>query len=107
MRRNYGVRRQGSTAMKKLASTKLNEDIVVPLNRQIELVFVENPGRFHLNIGVFGHCGDGNLHVNFMYDEENEEETERGQALHCLMDKVVALGVISGEHGVDWPKHPL
>jgi len=107
----WEVRRQGSSSMKKLASTKLNEDIVVPLDRQIKLVqFVESLREdFKLKIGVFGHCGDGNLHVNFMYDEENEQETtEAVQALHKLMEKVIALGgAISGEHGVGLAKTPF
>ena len=91
----WQVRRQGSSAMKKLASTKLNEDVVVPLSQQIKLVkFVENlRQQFDLKIGVFGHCGDGNLHVNFMYDEENPEETNRAvQALSQLMSQVISLG---------------
>ena len=64
---------------------------------------------YQLKIGVFGHCGDGNLHVNFMYDEENAEETGRAvDALHQLMDKVVSLeGAISGEHGVGLAKTPF
>ena len=107
----WEVRRQGSSSMKKLASTKLNEDIVVPLDRQIQLVqFVQSLREdFKLKIGVFGHCGDGNLHVNFMYDEENEQETtEAVQALHKLMEKVIALGgAISGEHGVGLAKTPF
>ena len=107
----WEVRRQGSSSMKKLASTKLNEDIVVPLDRQIQFVqFVESLREdFKLKIGVFGHCGDGNLHVNFMYDEENEQETsEAVQALHKLMEKVIALGgAISGEHGVGLAKTPF
>ena len=107
----WDVRRQGSSSMKKLASTKLNEDIVVPLNRQIELVrFVDSlRAKFSLKIGVFGHCGDGNLHVNFMYDEEDENETTRAvEALHELMEKVVSLdGAISGEHGVGLAKTPF
>jgi glycolate oxidase len=107
----WQVRRQGSSAMKKLASTKLNEDVVVPLSQQIKLVkFVENlRQQFDLKIGVFGHCGDGNLHVNFMYDEENPEETNRAvQALSQLMSQVISLGgAISGEHGVGLAKTPF
>ena len=107
----WKVRRQGSSAMKKLASTKLNEDVVVPLDRQIKLVrFVENlRHEFRLKIGVFGHCGDGNLHVNFMYDEDNKDETERAvEALRQLMGKVISLGgAISGEHGVGLAKTPF
>ena len=107
----WEVRRQGSSAMKKLASTKLNEDIVIPLDRQVELVDFVNSLReeYKLNIGVFGHCGDGNLHVNFMYDEENQSETEKAvSALQKLMDKVISLdGAISGEHGVGLAKTPF
>jgi glycolate oxidase len=107
----WEVRRQGSSAMKKLASTKLNEDIVIPLDRQVELVNFVNELReeFKLKIGVFGHCGDGNLHVNFMYNEEDPLETDTAvTALHRLMDKVISLdGAISGEHGVGLAKTPF
>jgi glycolate oxidase len=107
----WEVRRQGSPAMKKLAETKLNEDVVVPLDRQIELVrFVgELRDESNLKIGVFGHCGDGNLHVNFMYDESDDEETSRAvHALGELMSKVIELGgAISGEHGVGLAKTPF
>ena len=107
----WDVRRQGSSSMKKLASTKLNEDVVVPLSRQIVLVqFVEElRKKYGIKIGVFGHCGDGNLHVNLMYDEENEEETSRAvSALRELMSQVISLdGAISGEHGVGLAKTPF
>ena len=60
-------------------------------------------------MGIFGHCGDGNLHVNFMYNEESEQETAKAvHALHQLMKKVIALGgAISGEHGVGLAKTPF
>ena len=79
----------------KISDTKLNEDIVVPLDKQVELVeFVSSLRKeSNLKIGVFGHCGDGNLHVNFMYDESDAEETKRAVgALRELMQKVVELG---------------
>jgi glycolate oxidase len=107
----WNVRRQGSSSMKKLASTKLNEDVVVPLSRQIELVqsVEELRKKYVIKIGVFGHCGDGNLHVNLMYDEENDKETDLAvSALRELMSKVISLGgAISGEHGVGLAKTPF
>jgi glycolate oxidase len=107
----WDVRRQGSSSMKKLASTKLNEDVVVPLDKQVELVQCVDGLRekFGIKIGVFGHCGDGNLHVNLMYDEENAEETSRAvYALKELMSQVIELGgAISGEHGVGLAKTPF
>ncbi|MGA0903855.1 MAG: FAD-binding oxidoreductase [Opitutales bacterium] len=107
----WDVRRQGSSSMKKLASTKLNEDVVVPLDKQVELVQCVDGLRekFGIKIGVFGHCGDGNLHVNLMYDEDNAEETTRAvAALKELMSRVIELGgAISGEHGVGLAKTPF
>ena len=107
----WEVRRQGSPAMKKLANTKLNEDVVVPLAEQIKLVECVDELRhqFNLKIGVFGHCGDGNLHVNFMYDHENEDESKNAvEALKLLMGKVHELGgAISGEHGIGLAKTPF
>ena len=104
----WEVRRTGSPAMRQLANTKLNEDVVVPLKRQVELVAFVNElreGR-ELRIGTFGHCGDGNLHVNFMYDREDADEAKQALAgLGELMRKVVELGgAISGEHGVGLAK---
>ena len=107
----WEVRRKGSPAMKKMANTKLNEDVVVPLSKQIDLVDCVNELRkeFDLKIGVFGHCGDGNLHVNFMYNDDDEGETSRAvEALKILMKKVDELGgAISGEHGVGLAKTPF
>lgn len=107
----WDVRRKGSPAMKKLANTKLNEDVVVPLVEQANLVECVDQLRqqFRLKVGVFGHCGDGNLHVNFMYDHEDEDESNRAvQALKLLMKKVHELGgAISGEHGIGLAKTPF
>lgn len=104
----WEVRRKGSQAMRELANTKLNEDVVVPLKRQAELVAFVNDLRenLRLRIGTFGHCGDGNLHVNVMYDREDPDESERARmGVEELMRKVVDLGgSISGEHGVGLAK---
>ena len=105
------MRRQGSSDEEACFNCKLNEDVVVPLNRQIELVqsVEELRKKYGIKIGVFGHCGDGNLHVNMMYNEENEEETDRAvSALRELMSQVISLGgAISGEHGVGLAKTPF
>ena len=110
--RLWEVRRLGSSSMKKLASTKLNEDVVVPLDKQIELIRFVNCLRNEdssLKIGVFGHCGDGNLHVNFMYNEDDDTETQKSvEALGKLMQTVINLGgAISGEHGIGLAKTPF
>ena len=55
-----------------------------------------------LPVVVFGHAGNGNLHVNIMYDDTDPAETARAQAaLPRLFALVLALeGTLSGEHGI-------
>jgi len=55
---------------------------------------------------IFGHIGDGNLHVNLLYDKANREEEERAER---AVDEVFELalrynGSITGEHGVGLTK---
>jgi glycolate oxidase len=84
----WEVRRQGSSSMKKLATTKLNEDIVVPLDRQIELVqFVDSLRRdFELKIGVFGEHGVGLAKTPFVRDQFNDAEWNAMLAIKKALD---------------------
>lgn len=104
----WEVRRTCSSAMFELGNRKLNEDVAVPLQELVPLyekieILREESG---CNIAVFGHAGDGNLHVNIMYDRENPSECERAEwAVNQLMHTVVQLGgTISGEHGIGLAK---
>lgn len=107
----WEIRRGCSSAMFELGDRKLNEDVVVPLDRQAELMdLVEDLRKRHaVSIAVFGHAGDGNLHVNIMYHEADAGERERSRnALQELMEGVIALGgAISGEHGIGLAKSPF
>jgi glycolate oxidase len=102
------VRRKCSGAMFRLGNSKLNEDIVVPLATMPELMTRIHAMRHKhgVPIAVFGHAGDGNLHVNLMYDRENAAQSTNAQiCLMELMQSVVALGgAISGEHGIGLAK---
>ncbi|WP_276532669.1 FAD-linked oxidase C-terminal domain-containing protein, partial [Xylella fastidiosa] len=55
-----------------------------------------------LPIVTFGHAGNGNLHVNIMYDDQDAEDIMRAQAtLPKLFKLVLTLGgTLSGEHGI-------
>lgn len=104
----WEVRRKCSGAMFKLGNSKLNEDVVVPLYHMPELVqgIAALRKKTQVPIAVFGHAGDGNLHVNIMYNREDSEMANKAQqCLQALMEKVVSLdGAISGEHGVGLAK---
>ncbi len=63
---------------------------------------------FKVDIGVFGHAGDGNLHPTILTDERNQEEMSRvHQAVEKIFTKAISLGgTISGEHGIGTSKLP-
>ncbi|KAF1691514.1 FAD-binding oxidoreductase [Pseudoxanthomonas koreensis] len=109
--RLWAARRALSPALRSIAPGKINEDVVVPVSRIPELVAgVESLAAAQaLPIVVFGHAGNGNLHVNIMYHPDDPAEDARARvALAGLFELVLALGgTLSGEHGIgvakrDW-----
>ncbi len=104
MKELWSLRRAISPALKRVSSLKLNEDVVVPRTKIVELIRgVESIGRKRdVTIASFGHAGDGNIHVNIMVDRDDPEEVERGEAaVKDLFELTLELGgTISGEHGV-------
>lgn len=106
--RLWAARKALSPALRNLAPGKINEDVVVPVSRIPALVAgVQALSREHaLPIVCFGHAGNGNLHVNLMYDPADAAQIARAQA---AMAAVFALtlslgGTLSGEHGIGLAK---
>ena len=61
-----------------------------------------------LLIPCYGHAGDGNIHVNVLYDRKIEAERE---AVDPTVVEIFALtrelrGTLSGEHGIGLTKAP-
>lgn len=100
----WAARKALSPALRTLAPGKINEDVVVPVSRIPALVDgVQALAReFDLPIVCFGHAGNGNLHVNLMYDPANAAQTARAQqAMARVFALAVSLGgTLSGEHGI-------
>jgi glycolate oxidase len=100
--RLWEARRMLSTATRKLTRFKLSEDVVVPRSRLSELL--AEVDRIGEETGVryltYGHAGDGNMHVNFLWNEDAERPAV-DRAIDRLMRATVALrGTLSGEHGI-------
>ncbi|MBM3862814.1 MAG: FAD-binding protein [Verrucomicrobia bacterium] len=109
--RLWQVRRGFSYALRDTGLTKLNEDIVVPRSKLVELV--EFARRLQEETGIpiacFGHAGDGNMHTNLMIGDPLDPAVARqaDAALDRLFDWVLANGgAITGEHGVGLAKQP-
>ncbi|MFH1738180.1 MAG: FAD-linked oxidase C-terminal domain-containing protein [bacterium] len=97
----WELRRNLSPSMHKKARVKQNEDISVPLAEFPGLLrdVYEIAARHGVTVICFGHAGDGNLHVNFMSDTEDDPAVHRG--IVDVFKRTVDLGgSISGEHGI-------
>jgi glycolate dehydrogenase FAD-linked subunit len=106
--RMWAVRSNMSATLRRSARHKLSEDVAVPREMLGELVnrLGGTSERQHVRSVAYGHAGDGNLHVNFLWDEP--DEAPRVQlAIRELFEHVVALGgTLSGEHGIGVLKAP-
>jgi D-lactate dehydrogenase len=91
-----------------LAPNKLNEDVVVPVSNIPDLILGLKRISEHYQIPIvnFGHAGNGNIHVNLLYDSQDPKQAQ--QARPCLdqvFDLVLRLdGTLSGEHGIGTEK---
>ncbi|HEV2840024.1 MAG TPA: FAD-linked oxidase C-terminal domain-containing protein [Chthoniobacterales bacterium] len=105
----WAMRRDFSSSLRAAGLTKLNEDVVVPRSRLVELIeFAEALQERHgFPVACFGHAGDGNIHVNIMaanYEDPAVQKKVEG-ALDELFQQVLAWGgVITGEHGIGLAK---
>ncbi|MCB1738148.1 MAG: FAD-binding protein [Gammaproteobacteria bacterium] len=100
----WAARKALSPALRDIAPKKINEDVVVPVSHIPALI--DGLDRLSREYGIpivnFGHAGNGNIHVNLLYDPENPQHAANADL--CL-DRVFSLvlkldGTISGEHGI-------
>ncbi len=106
--RLWGARRELSRALRGSCRYKLAEDVVVPKSRIPTLLDAREriSERYGLRMPTYGHAGDGNLHVNFLWDDVSQEPQVH-QAIEALFREVVALGgTLTGEHGIGVLKAP-
>lgn len=99
----WEVRRILSPALYKIAPFKINEDICVPRSqildmlRTISKINTRYPG---LKAANFGHIGDGNIHVNVMYEKEEDRSSAEKMIEDIIYSTIRLGGTISGEHGI-------
>ena len=104
------ARRNAFSALARRRPTTILEDVTVPRSELAAMVkfIAETAAAFGLQIGTFGHMGDGNLHPTFLADERDEDEMHRvHEALEAIVRRTLELGgTITGEHGVGLAKKP-
>ncbi len=106
----WKLRREFSYSLRDTGLIKLNEDIVVPRSKLVDLVkfarsLEEQTG---IPVACFGHAGDGNIHTNLMvkdYDVDEAAREKADAALDILFKWIIENnGQITGEHGVGLAK---
>jgi glycolate oxidase len=104
------ARRNAFAALARQRPTTILEDVTVPRSELATMVgfIADTASAFNLQIGTFGHMGDGNLHPTFLADERDADEMHRvHQALEAIVTRTLELGgTITGEHGVGLAKKP-
>ncbi len=102
------ARKSAFAALARIRPTTILEDATVPrseLARMVEFINI-TAKKNDINIGTFGHAGDGNLHPTGLTDERDRAEIGRiEKAFDEIFRKAVDLGgTITGEHGVGLAK---
>lgn len=100
------LRRRVGEAVKAVSIYK-EEDTVVPRFKLPELLAgIKEIGKnYGFNSVCYGHAGDGNLHVNILKEEldENAWNQMLPNAIREIFELTVSLeGTLSGEHGIGW-----
>lgn len=100
----WQARRDALPALARAKPTTVLEDATVPRSRIPEMVRAINKiaEKYKIDIGTFGHAGDGNLHPTILTDKRDKAEFERvEQAIDEIFDVALSMqGTLSGEHGI-------
>lgn len=100
----WATRKALSPALRNIAPKKINEDVVVPVSNIPALIhgLEKLSEKYQTPIVNFGHAGNGNIHVNLLFNPDDETQNNNAhQCLDAVFDLVLQLdGTLSGEHGV-------
>ena len=106
----WEARRLISSSLKEAYRVKVNEDVCVPRGRIVEMLARVDrvSAETRIECAVFGHAGDGNLHVNLLSHEDPNDPAVRAKmwaAAAKVFEHTIALGgTLSGEHGIGLTK---
>ncbi len=94
-------RRILSTTLTESAPHKISEDISVPRSQIPSMLgkVYAIAKQHRIRAATYGHAGDGNLHVNILFEDHERESALK--VVYQIMEATIGLGgTISGEHGI-------
>ncbi len=102
----WEARRQISPSLKEAHRFKIGEDVCVPRSAIVEMLARVDriAAETGVAMAVFGHAGDGNLHVNALCDDDPADPAVMARVDRAVgrvfADAVALRGTLSGEHGI-------
>jgi glycolate oxidase len=107
----FAGRRVALNALAGVRPNLILEDATVMRSKLPDMVrgITSIASKYKLQVGIFGHAGDGNLHPTFLVDMRDKDEMARTEkAVTELFQLAIDLdGTISGEHGIGLEKKPF
>ena len=83
-------------------------DVCVPISRLAECITETKKDIDASTIisPIAGHVGDGNFHIAYLIDPDNQDEIDEAKAMHdrLVMRALAMDGTCTGEHGVGYGK---
>ncbi len=95
-------RKAVSPAIKRRFAFRLGEDVAVPLTALAgTCAFARRHAAEHgLEVAIWGHAGDGNLHVNYLLESETQLPVLDAVMRELAIEVHRVGGAMSGEHGL-------
>ena len=104
----WEARRMALPVLARCRPTTVLEDATAPRSQIPAMMKAVNEiaAKYKVEVGTFGHAGDGNLHPTFLCDKRDAEEFKRVEAaIDEMFDTAIKLqGTLSGEHGIGTAK---
>ncbi len=104
----WEARRMALPVLARCKPTCVLEDATVPRSKIPAMMAALNniASKYKLEMGTFGHAGDGNLHPTILCDKRDVQEFHRvEEAVDEIFDVALSLGgTLSGEHGIGTAK---
>ncbi|MDD4701435.1 MAG: FAD-linked oxidase C-terminal domain-containing protein [Desulfovibrio sp.] len=104
----WEARRMALPVLARCRPTTVLEDATVPRSQIPAMMKAVNDiaAKYRVEVGTFGHAGDGNLHPTFLCDKRDKDEYHRvEEAIDEMFDVALKLnGTLSGEHGIGTAK---
>ncbi|MFC1524951.1 FAD-binding oxidoreductase [Planctomycetota bacterium] len=100
----WDFRKAISSALFSVCARKVSEDICVARDKLLEMIrkIRQLEQEYHIPMAIFGHAGDGNLHVDLLIpDSLKDDEVKIEKAVKDILDETIKQGgTLSGEHGI-------